>query len=253
MPLSPILQQIYQNKAQGKKGFAVLIDPDKVGGERIPALVAHAVRCEVDYFLVGGSLLTNRNIHEFVPELKRRSDIPVILFPGSIYQIVPSADGLLFLSVISGRNPDLLIGNHVVAAPILRQTDIEILATGYILIDSGKTTSVHYMSNTLPIPYDKSDIAACTAMAGEMLGLRLIYMDAGSGADKAVSSETIHAVATNVQIPLIVGGGIRSAEEAERIWNAGADIIVIGNAIESDANGELMEEIALSKAARVGL
>ena len=179
--MAGILQQIHALKAEGKKGFAVLIDPDKLVRESLPDLAAKLNASGIDWVFVGGSLLLNDSIKQLVPALKALLRMPVILFPGSLMQICPGADGILFLSLISGRNPDLLIGNHVLAAPLLKQSGMEVLPTGYMLIDSGRPTSVHYMSNTQPIPYDKPDIAACTAMAGELLGLQLLYMDAMSG------------------------------------------------------------------------
>ncbi|MFN0202612.1 MAG: geranylgeranylglyceryl/heptaprenylglyceryl phosphate synthase [Bacteroidia bacterium] len=230
-------------KKEGRKGFAVLLDPDKITLDDVPEIVETALSTHVTYFFVGGSLLVNANIHQIIPAIKQLCQIPVILFPGSIQQIVPSADAIFFLSLISGRNPELLIGNHVLAAPFLKQTSLEILPTGYILIESGKMTTVNYISNTLPIPSDKPDIAACTAMAGEMLGLRLIYMDGGSGAQTPIPAPVISAVSKHVDIPIIVGGGIRTLEEANSAWNAGADVIVIGNAIEKADGLELMQVV----------
>jgi geranylgeranylglyceryl phosphate synthase family protein len=238
-----ILHQLKALKAEGKKGFAILIDPDKLAPEGLPSLAAKINSAGIDFVFVGGSLLMNEHIREMVPALKQAIRVPVILFPGNLLQIGPGADAILFLSLISGRNPDLLIGNHVIAAPLLKQSGMEILPTGYMLIESGRPTSVNYMSNTLPIPYDKPEIAACTAMAGEMLGLQLLYMDGGSGAEKTISTEMISAVAGAVEIPLIVGGGIRSRKQAEAVLKAGADIIVVGNAFETDAESPLMYDI----------
>lgn len=230
-------------KKENRKAFAVLLDPDKLAGVSIPELAEAAMMAGVTYFFVGGSLLQNTDIHEIIPEIKKCCPIPVILFPGSIYQIIPSADAIFFLSLISGRNPDLLIGTHVLAAPLLKQTNLEVLPTGYILVESGRMTTVNYISNTLPIPADKPDIAVCTAMAGEMLGLRVLYMDGGSGAQRTIPLEMIQAVSKNVNIPIIIGGGIRSAKEAEAIWRAGAEVIVVGNAIEKTKDLNLMQEI----------
>jgi putative glycerol-1-phosphate prenyltransferase len=179
---------------------------------------------------------------QVIRQIKTQSSIPVILFPGSNLHIDTSADAIFFLSLISGRNPDFLIGQHVIAAPSLKKSRLEILPTGYILVDSGRQTTVSYISNTMPIPYDKPEIAACTAMAGEMLGLKLIYLDAGSGALKQISSKMIAAVRKSVDVPLIVGGGIRSAEEALEAFEAGADVVVIGNGIEKNPN--LLAEVS---------
>jgi putative glycerol-1-phosphate prenyltransferase len=187
--------------------------------------------------------LLNDNIKEILPRLRSLLQAPVVLFPGNILQAQHPADGILFMSLISGRNPELLIGNHVIAAPMIRASGMEVLPTGYMLIDGGKPTSVHYMSQTMPIPYDKPEIAACTAMAGEMLGLKLIYMDGGSGAERSISTEMISAVAGATTVPLIVGGGIRHKKQAEAALKAGADIIVVGNAFENDIDNPLMADI----------
>lgn len=221
----------------------MLLDPDKLNLKDIPLLVEAALNAGVTYFFVGGSLMVNEEINKVIPELKKVCPIPVILFPGSLSQIVPSADAIFFLSLISGRNPELLIGNHVLAAPLLKKTNLEIIPTGYMLIESGKMTTVNYISNTLPIPSDKTDIAICTAMAGEMLGLKVIYMDGGSGAYRTIPTQMIRGVTDNINIPVIVGGGIRTAEEAVSIWEAGAEVIVIGNALESGKDMSLMKKV----------
>ncbi len=227
-------KKINENKALGLKQLAVLIDPDKHNSANLIQLIKSAYKCNVDYIFVGGSLLTNNKIDECISIIKEYSDIPVILFPGSPLQINYNADSILFLSLISGRNPDMLIGNHVLTAPLLKNSKLEVISTGYILIESGKATAVQYISNTMPIPHDKNDIALSTAIAGEMLGLKLIFMDAGSGALKPISSEMISMVSKNISIPLIIGGGIKTLESAELAWNSGADIIVIGNVFEEN-------------------
>ena len=238
-----LLEKLQQLKAEGKKAFAMLIDPDKVRPEACPALARRIDQAGIDFIFVGGSLLMNDQLHQVIPTLKQHTDTPIILFPGSIYQVNPHADGILFLSVISGRNPEMLIGNHVVAAPLIKQSGLEVLPTGYLLVDTGRTTSVHYMSNTQPIPFEKSDIAVCTAMAGELLGLQLMYMDGGSGAAQPISTEMISAVAGAIEVPLIVGGGIRTTAQAHAALKAGADLIVIGNALEGDTNSPLISDI----------
>lgn len=231
-------RSIYQNllgeKAAGRKSFAVLVDPDKVGARQLTELASLATEANVDHLFVGGSLVVSNHLDEVVQHLKRECDIPVVLFPGSPNQVSRYADGLLYLSLISGRNPELLIGQHVISAPMVRQSGLEIMSTGYMVIDGGAPTTVSYISNASPIPSDKNEIAVCTAMAGEMLGMKLIYMDAGSGARKAVQEEMIEAVSRQISIPLIVGGGITTPEKAYRNCKAGADLIVIGNAIEKD-------------------
>jgi len=239
-----IQEQLYALRQEGRKGFAVLIDPDKVNEAQLSHTITLAQRYSVDFLFVGGSLLVNAQMNAVIRQLKAECTIPVVIFPGSVQQVDADADAILFLSLISGRNPDLLIGSHVLAAPMIRQANLEAVATGYILIDTGKATTVHYISNTQPIPYDKPDIALCTAMAGELLGLKVIYMDGGSGALKSISSEMIEAVSNHTEIPLIIGGGIRSAGDAKRIWEAGADVIVIGNAIERDPEGRLMRAVS---------
>jgi phosphoglycerol geranylgeranyltransferase len=240
-----LLKHIEQQSLKGKKQFSVLIDPDKTHPESLQNIIELAVETQADYFFVGGSLLTQNNMEECIIQIKKNCKIPVMLFPGSLMQVTDKADAILLLSLISGRNADMLIGNHVIAAPILHKSSLEIIPTGYMLIESGKITSVLYMSNTTPIPFDKVDIAVCTAMAGEMLGLKTIYMDAGSGAIYPVPTEMIRAVKQSVNIPLIVGGGVRTAEDAAEIWEGGADILTVGNAAET--RPEVIREIARVK------
>ncbi len=220
------------NKKQ--KQLVVLIDPDKQDNNTLEILAKTSQKADVDYFFVGGSLLTSGNLDTTVKILKENTDIPVILFPGNTYQLSTKADAILFLSLISGRNPDMLIGMHVIAAPYIKMSGLEVIPTGYMLIDSGKPTAVTYMSNSFPIPHDKKDIAACTAMAGEMLGLKVIYMDAGSGAQKTISTGMIEFVKKSIDIPVIVGGGIKDETTLEKILSAGADIAVVGNKFETD-------------------
>ena len=201
-----------------------------------------ANEANVDWLFVGGSLLTKNALKDCLVSVKQVTDIPTVIFPGSMMQISDQADAIFLLSMISGRNPDLLIGQHVVAAPYLKETDIEILPTGYVLIDGGRPTTVSYISNTHPIPSDKGDIAACTALAGQMLGLKLIYMDSGSGALNPVPTSIIQQVSQVIDIPLIVGGGITTPEKAIEDCEAGADVVVVGNAIEKDP--ELLTDIS---------
>ena len=237
-----IYSKIKSDKKANKKSFALLIDPDKQDKNQLIAIIEKAKSAQTDYFFVGGSLLTNDSLAVCLTTLKEHADIPVVLFPGNAMQINDKADGILFLSLISGRNADMLIGKQVITAPILKQSSLEILPTGYMLIDSGKPTTVSYMSNTIPIPADKNEVAACTAMAGEMLGLKLIFMDGGSGAKNPISEKMIEIVSESVDCPIIIGGGINSGEKAFANCNSGADIIVVGNAIEKDEN--LIAEIA---------
>ena len=238
-----ILDTLYTRHEAGKKSIAVLVDPDKIDDPaRLHNLLRLAYENCVDYFFVGGSLITTTNLTDVVKQIKGTVSIPVILFPGSSLQIDSSADAILFLSLISGRNPDLLIGQHVLAAPILKNSQLEVMPTGYILINSGRTTSVAYISNTTPIPEDKYSLAACTALAGEMLGLKLIYLDAGSGAEREINVKMINTVRKAVNIPLLVGGGINTSQKAITALEAGADLIVIGNALEK--NPDLLIEIS---------
>ena len=237
-----VYQSLLEKKKNGQKAFAILIDPDKVSAASLTALVDLALKAKADYFFVGGSLVVSDNLDTCILTIKQQTSAPIILFPGSPSQISKHADALLYLSLISGRNADLLIGQHVISAPFVKKSGLEIISTGYMVIDGGAPTTVSYISNATPIPADKAEIALCTAMAGEMLGKKIIYMDAGSGAKKAISEEMISSVAGNITIPLIVGGGIRDAEKAYLNCKAGADVIVIGNAIEKDPS--LIKEMA---------
>jgi putative glycerol-1-phosphate prenyltransferase len=233
---SGIIKALTEKKKTGKKSFAVLIDPDKVNALILDEIIELSVAAKVDYLLVGGSLVISNYLDECVQHIKQNCDLPVILFPGSPTQVSKYADALLYLSLISGRNPELLIGQHVVSAPFVKQSGLEIMPTGYIVIDGGAPTTVSYISNASPIPADKNEIAMCTAMAGEMLGMKLIYMDAGSGAKRPITESMIKLVADNIEAPLIVGGGIIHPEKAYLNCKAGADVIVVGNAIEKDAS-----------------
>jgi putative glycerol-1-phosphate prenyltransferase len=229
-----IFQQIQNRTDSGKKQLAVLVDPDKLQNRDVEKIALNASNSGVDYFFVGGSLLVNNELDQCIKTLKSNSEIPVLLFPGNTMQMSWKADAILFLSLISGRNAEMLIGRHVIAAPYLKLSPLEVISCGYILVESGKTTAVQYMSNTMPIPSDKMDIAICTAMAGEMLGLKLMYLEAGSGAQQSVPVEMIEQVKQNISIPLIVGGGLRTPEKARDAVVAGADIIVVGTALEKD-------------------
>lgn len=239
-----LYQHFIKNKQQGHKSFAVLVDPDKVDNAGIDKLVSLATDAKVDYFLVGGSLLISNHLDECIQLLKSAGDIPVILFPGSPSQVSKYADALLYLSLISGRNAELLIGQHVVSAPFVRKSGLEIIPTGYMVIDGGAPTTVSYISNATPIPSDKNEIALCTAMAGEMLGMKLIYMDAGSGAKRPIPESMIEMVSGQVEAPIIIGGGITDPEKAYRNCKAGADVIVVGNAIEKDTS--LIKELSFA-------
>ncbi len=246
---STIYHSLSEKKKLGKKSFAVLIDPDKVSLRNstdntivLDEFIDLSIQAKVDYLLVGGSLVISNHLDECVQHIKQNCDIPVILFPGTPSQVSKFADALLYLSLISGRNPELLIGQHVVSAPFVKQSGLEIMPTGYIVIDGGAPTTVSYISNAIPIPADKNEIAMCTAMAGEMLGMKLVYMDAGSGAKRPITESMIRIVADHIEVPLIIGGGIPNAEKAYLNCKAGADVIVVGNAIEKDSS--LIKEMA---------
>lgn len=229
-----IYKIIENSKRRGAKILLPLIDPDKYEEKQLRYL-QNIDEEIVPFILVGGSLIST-SIGSVVNSIKEHCNIPVVLYPGSPTHITKEVDAILLLSMISGRNPDLLIGHHVVAAPTIKQLNIETIPTGYMLIDGGIPTSVEYISQTKPIPADKSDIAKATAMAGEMLGLKLIYMDAGSGAKRAVSTDMISEVKQNIDIPLIVGGGIRDEHQAKSAFKAGADAIIVGTAFEEDSD-----------------
>jgi phosphoglycerol geranylgeranyltransferase len=224
--------------------LAVLIDPDNQTEASLHLLSEQISNCRVDIVLVGGSLLLDNHFERTISLLRKNTDVPVVIFPGNNYQVSAQADAILLLSLISGRNPEYLIGQHVIAAPMVRESGLEVIPTGYMLIDGGRVSTTSYMTQTVPIPYDKPDIAVATAMAGEMLGLRTIYLEAGSGAHRSISTEMLQAVSRSVSIPIITGGGIRTAEQAEALAAAGSSMIVIGNILEKQP--ELLMEISLA-------
>jgi phosphoglycerol geranylgeranyltransferase len=227
------------NNFPGKKSIALLLDPDKACGNSLKNILKSAAKCKADFIMTGGSL-TFSSIDKLIDSVKEHCSIPVVLFPGNLLQLSRKADMILLLSLISGRNPELLIGNHVIAAPYLKDVREKLISTGYILISCGTKTSVEYISQTEAIPADKPEIVVATAMAGEMLGLGMIYLEAGSGATKHVPTGLISTVRKNTSIPLAVGGGIRKKEEIEEIFRAGADLIVLGNGCEN--NPSLLED-----------
>ena len=244
MKKKQIYSALCNRKLSGKKSFGLLIDPDKVDDEKMEKLLLLAIDAGVDFFLVGGSLVISDYLDNCVKSIKRNCDIPVLLFPGNNTQVSKFADALLYLSLISGRNPDLLIGQHVISAPAIKASGLEVISTGYMVVDGGVPTTVSYMSHSAPLPANKPDLALCTAWAGELLGKHLIYMDAGSGAKTPISKEMIKKVSKNIELPLVIGGGIRTAEKVRENCEAGAQIIVVGNAIEKDIN--LIKEMCLA-------
>ncbi len=221
------------SKFPGEKSIALLLDPDKARGDSLRNILKVATSCNADYIMAGGSL-TFSSIDQLIGTIRKFCSIPVVLFPGNLLQLSHKADTILLLSLISGRNPELLIGNHVIAAPYLKDVRKKLVSVGYILINCGSKTSVEYISQTEAIPADKSDIVVATAMAGEMLGLSMIYLEAGSGASNPIPVPVIKAVRENISVPLAVGGGIRKRKEVEDIFNAGANLIILGNGCEKN-------------------
>ncbi len=225
-----------------KKSIGLLLDPDKAYGDSLNKLLTVASESQTDYILTGGSLSSN-SIDVLINEVRRQCSIPIILFPGNLLQLNLNPDIILLLSLISGRNPDYLIGNHVIAAPFLKDFRDKIFPVGYILVNCGTRTSVEYISQTSAIPSDKTDIAVATAIAGEMLGLRMIYLEGGSGASNHVPVDMISAVKQNINIPLAAGGGIRSEKEVEQVFMAGADLVILGNGCER--NPDLLRDACM--------
>ena len=211
-----------------KKQLAILIDPGKYGVDRLVTLLQLMQQNSPHYVLVGGSTMSS-SMEQTIALIRQYVDVPIILFPGNAAQFTPKADALMYLSLISGRNADYLIGQHVLSSMTIKKSCINVIPVGYMLVESGRMTSVEYISNTKPIPSSKPEIAVCTAVAGELLGMRAIYLEAGSGADRPVSGEMISAVKKNISIPLIVGGGIRTVEAMKNAYANGADVVVIGN------------------------
>ncbi len=225
---------IYRTLFKGnKKILALLIDPQNQDDDLLVKTLKVASKAGVDVILVGGSL-TSRPIDETIFVVRDHATCPVVLFPGNLLQLSGHADGILLLSLLSGRNPEYLIGNHVLASGFLKASGMEIIPTGYILIEGHQLSSVEYISNTRPIPSDKADIIIATALAGEQLGLKLIYLEAGSGANNRIKEELVAGVRANLTLPILVGGGIRTPEDVRSLYKAGADGIVIGSAVEKD-------------------
>lgn len=229
-----IYNEILQSKSEGKKLLAILLDPDKITKDSLESIIPKINQSPATHLFIGGSLVLTNNIDEVIRELKQKTKLPIVLFPGNPSQISNEAHGILFLTLLSGRNPDFLIEHQVKAAPILKKSNLEIISTGYILIESGNQTAVASVSKTIPLPRHNSEIAVATSLAGEFLGNKLIYLEAGSGAKLSVPLETISLVSKNIQIPLIVGGGIKNSQGINDAYAAGADLVVIGTAFEDD-------------------
>lgn len=231
-----IYQQIIQAKTDGQKLLAILLDPDKIVRENLEDLLLKINQSPATHIFVGGSIVKTTILEELMTELKQKTTLPVVIFPGDPSQISPQADAILFLSLLSGRNADYLIEYQVQAAPILKKTNLEVISTGYILIESGNETAVARVSKTQPLDRKDLDLVLATAQAGEMLGNKLVYLEAGSGAKKAVPLEMITLIAQNIEIPIIVGGGIVDLQGIQKAYNAGADLVVIGTAFENNSH-----------------
>jgi len=234
--MTRIYNDILNSKIRNQKLLAILLDPDKIVLENVADLISKINNSPATHIFIGGSLVRNNIMDELIIRLKQKVKLPIVLFPGNPSQISNEADAILFLSLISGRNPDYLIEHQVKAAPILKESQLEIISTGYILIESGGETAVQKISQTKPIDKNDVDLALATAQAGEMLGNKLIYLEAGSGAKQAVPLEMIATISKNIEIPLIVGGGIRDWDGIQNAYNAGADMVVIGTAFERDSS-----------------
>lgn len=241
-------QRLTEIHKSGNKGVALLVDPDKYETQQLlRQVLAQAIHYPLEMILVGGSLITTRKLSFTIRSIREMiGPLPIVLFPGNVIQLSDKADGILFLSLISGRNPELLIGQQVVAAPLLAKTKLEVLPTGYMLVDGGNITSAHYMSQSVPLPNDKPELALATALAGHYLGLGYFYLDTGSGAKHTVSNKLIRAISARIDSPLLVGGGIDSTEKAKAVWQAGADIVVIGTRAEKNPDF-LIEVLQYSK------
>jgi phosphoglycerol geranylgeranyltransferase len=234
--ISNIYEQIIHAKNNGQKLLAILLDPDKIALENLENLLLKINQSPATHVFVGGSIVRATILEELIIQLKQKTNLPVVLFPGDPSQISPQADAILFLSLLSGRNPDYLIEYQVQAAPILKKMDLEVISTGYILIESGNETAVARVSKTQPLNRENLDLVLATAQAGEMLGNKLIYLEAGSGAKQPVPLEMIKLISQNIKIPIIVGGGIVDLHGIQNAYNAGADLVVIGTAFENDSH-----------------
>ncbi|MBF4514763.1 geranylgeranylglyceryl/heptaprenylglyceryl phosphate synthase [Flavobacterium sp. ANB] len=231
-----IYEQIIQAKRNGQKLLAILLDPDKIALENLDGLLVKINQSPATHIFVGGSIVQTTILEELMAKLKQKTNLPVVIFPGDPSQISSQADAILFLSLLSGRNPDYLIEYQVRAAPILKKTNLEVISTGYILIESGNETAVARVSKTKPLKRENLDLVLATAQAGEMLGNKLVYLEAGSGAKNAVPVEMIELISQNIEIPIIVGGGIVDLHGIQKAYNAGADLVVIGTAFENNSH-----------------
>jgi len=239
-----IYQKLLSAVSEHGAAYLVLVDPDKIDETAFPAFVEQSTAAGVDGFLVGGSLVLADTFELSIRTMKQHTSVPVVIFPGSVQQVSREADAILFLSLLSGRDAEHLIGSQVTAAPIIRKMGLEAISTAYMLVESGRTTSAEFMSNTKPFPRNKADIAVAHALAAEYLGFKLLYLEAGSGAEQSVPEEMISAVAHVTRVPLIVGGGITTPEEASRKVGAGASFVVTGNVLEMNGSKNLIKEFS---------
>jgi phosphoglycerol geranylgeranyltransferase len=238
------LERLLKIRDERGAGYLVLIDPDKNEAGKLPSFVREATEAGVDGFLVGGSLMLTNEFESQLQTIKRNTTVPVLIFPGSLFQVSSIADAILFLILISGRNPEHLIGNQVVAAPIIKRSGLEAISTGYMLVEAGKTTSAEFMSNTKPIPRNKPDIALAHALAAELIGIKLLYLDAGSGAELSVPDEMIRRITEHCSLPVIIGGGVRTPEDAQKKAAAGASFVVTGTITEERNHRSFIKEFA---------
>jgi phosphoglycerol geranylgeranyltransferase len=239
-----VQEKIYKSISDKGAAYLILLDPDEISGEKLINFVHHCEKSGVDGFLVGGSLLMSDTLDDVLETISSVSSLPTILFPGSVSQISPKADAILFISLVSGRNAEHLIGTHVIAAPIVKKCGIEPISTGYMLVESGKQTTAEYMSGSSPIPRNKPEIATATALAAEFLGMNFVYLEGGSGAEKSVPNEMVKMVSSALSIPVIVGGGIRDSKTAREKVENGASVVITGNFFEDDDNWHLVKEFA---------
>ncbi|MCF7808589.1 MAG: geranylgeranylglyceryl/heptaprenylglyceryl phosphate synthase [Candidatus Marinimicrobia bacterium] len=239
-----VYDKLMQVKSERGAGYFVLIDPDRWEISDVDGFVDRINTSGADAIMVGSSLILGDDLQKKMKRIHELSDLPVILFPGNLSQLTPHVDAVFYLVVISGRNPQFLIGDQVQGAPIVKEMGIEPISTGYMLIESGRVTSAEFISGSKPIPRDKPEIAAVHALAAEYMGFKLVYLEAGSGAEHAVSPEMVQAVSQYAKVPIIVGGGIKTPEEAEKLVQAGASFVVTGNVLEDESKAHLMEQFA---------
>jgi len=235
------LSEIVQKKGGG---YLILVDPDTRNNQELKEFVREICDRGVDAILIGGSLIIDADFQESIRVVKENSTVPIIIFPGSVQQLSFKADAILYISLISGRNPNYLFGDHVIAAPYIKKMGIEPISTGYMLFESGRTTTAEFMSNTRPLPINKPEIAMAHALAAQYMGMSTIYMEAGSGADRSIPSQIVKAVSHYVDIPVITGGGIRTPEDARSKIEAGASFVVTGNVLDDSDNLSLINEFA---------